>query len=76
MSTNIIALIILLNTIQVFSQNPEPESKYFDASRRFSVYIYGTYVSSSELQNDPKSSNPIERDATVGLDGVMVTEEN
>jgi opacity protein-like surface antigen len=61
--------LLFLYAIPSFSQTQDEGIKYFDASKKFSLYLYGTYVSASELQNDPKSSNPIERDATVDLDG-------
>lgn len=65
----LLASSILEISISSFAQSPESDGNFFDPSRKFSVYLYGTYVSSSELQNDPKSSDPIERDATVELDG-------
>lgn len=62
-------IVILLSLDKVFCQIPEDEKKFYDPNKKFSVYIYGTYVSSSELQDNPKSPDPIERDATVDLDG-------
>ncbi|MGH2575494.1 MAG: hypothetical protein ACRDFC_07325, partial [Ignavibacteria bacterium] len=58
-----------LTTDLIFPQSEESELKFFDPNKKFSLSFYGTYISSSELQNNPKSTNPIERDATLELDG-------
>ena len=64
-------IIILFGILQIsvlFSQTKE-NTRYFDPAKRFSVSIYGTYVSSAEMQNHPRSADPIERDATINLNG-------
>jgi hypothetical protein len=37
--------------------------------KRFSMRVSGTFISSTELQNNINSSNPIEKDASVEMDG-------
>lgn len=37
--------------------------------KRFSVTVYGTFVSSGEIQLNPKSNDPIEKDASIEIDG-------
>jgi hypothetical protein len=64
-----LSLLLLLFFNSVYSQSTETDLKRSDPTKKFSVYVYGTYVSSSELQENPKSSDPIERDATIELDG-------
>ena len=53
----------------VYSQNHGDNRIFFDPSKRFSLRISGTYISSSELQNNITSANPIERDASTELSG-------
>lgn len=43
--------------------------RFYDPSKRFFFSLYGTYVSSSQLLNNPRSTNPFERDASVDLNG-------
>lgn len=62
-------LIIVTGFADVYSQTPEKELTQLNRSKKFSVYIYGTYVSGAELQNSPRSTDPIERDATVEMRG-------
>lgn len=52
----------------LFSQ-PKENIRYFDPEKKFSFSLYGTYISSAELQNNPRSTDPIERNATIDLDG-------
>lgn len=40
-----------------------------NSSKNFSFTLFGMYVSSSELQNEPHSSDPIEQNALVGMSG-------
>ena len=45
------------------------ENLIFDASKKFSISFYGTYISSFELQNDVRSPDPIKRAAVLELKG-------
>jgi len=63
------AALFLFPSVCLYGQAEETDVNRFDPSKRFSIHIYGTYVSSSELQENPRSSDPIERDATIELDG-------
>lgn len=65
----IIASIAILSCKFIFSQNNITPEAYFDPMKRFSLKFSATYISSSELQNNINSSNPIERDASTELDG-------
>lgn len=56
----------LANTAILFSQTKQ-DTRYYDPSKRFFFTIYGTYVSSSQLLNNPRSTDPFERDASVDL---------
>jgi hypothetical protein len=53
----------------LFSQNHDDNHLYFDPGKRFSVRFSGIYISSTELQNNITSSNPIERDASTDMSG-------
>jgi hypothetical protein len=44
-------------------------TRFYDPVKRFSVSLYGTYISSSELLNNPRSTDPFERDASIDLPG-------
>lgn len=59
----------MLFSVSVLAQSTETDLKRFDPTKKFAVYVYGTYISSSELLEKPKSSNPIERNAAIELDG-------
>jgi opacity protein-like surface antigen len=41
--------------------------RYYDPGKRFSFALYGTYISASELLENPKSANPFEKEATTRL---------
>ena len=61
-------LVFALNKTQ--SQiNEHRENLFFDANKRFSISLYGTYISSFELQNDVRSPDPIKRAAVLELRG-------
>jgi hypothetical protein len=66
--SSIVILLGIFNTIVLYPQTKE-STRYFDPAKRFSLSIFGTYISSAELQNNPRSTDPIERNATVDLDG-------
>jgi opacity protein-like surface antigen len=53
----------------LLSQGQTNAKVFYDPAKRFSLKIYGEYISSSELQNNINSTNPIEKDASVDLDG-------
>lgn len=58
----------ILSSAVLYSQAKE-DTRYFDPEKRFSISLYGTYISSGSLQNNPRSTNPIERNASTDLDG-------
>lgn len=63
--------IILLNPYFLYSQ-PENENKDYipyNGSGKFTLQVYGMYVSSAELQNNIKSSVSFVRDASIELKG-------
>jgi len=55
--------------VLTFAQIKSGSKIFFDPHKRFSLKVNGTYISSTELQNDINSSNPIERDASLEMDG-------
>lgn len=59
-------LFILSNT---YAQTTPGKLRFYDESKQFSLSLYGTYVSSSQLQNDPKSPDPIVRNILLDLKG-------
>lgn len=52
-----------------YAQIANKEIKFYNPDKRFSVSIYCDYVSSAQLQPKPNSTDPIERDATINLNG-------
>jgi len=66
-----VSLIILTGilNIAVLNSQTKENTRYYDPAKRLSVSIFGTYISSAELQNNPRSSDPIERDAAADLNG-------
>ncbi len=58
----------LVNPVILHSQT-EQEVRFYDPSKRFFFTLYGTYVSSAQMLNNPRSTDPIERDASVELNG-------
>lgn len=66
-----ILICIMLNIVYTtHSQiNEIKEQPFFDAGKRFSISVYGTYLSSFELQNDVRSPDPIKREAVLELKG-------
>ena len=58
-----------LNPCFLYSQITNPEHTVYNESGKFTIYIYGTYVSSAELQNDISSHIAFLRDASVELSG-------
>ena len=69
MSSFLFGSILFLNPVEVISQIGRDQEIFHDHSKRFSVRLSGTYISATELQNNINSSNPIERDASIELDG-------
>lgn len=61
--------LILLFSGCLSAQSQDDELKFNDPSKRFAVAVYGMYVSSSELQNNPRSTDPFEKNAMIELDG-------
>ena len=68
---HLVFLIMLQFTFSnlTLAQNVEKDVKILDANRRFSISVYGDYISSAELQPNPNSLDPIERDATIDING-------
>ncbi|HJY64766.1 MAG TPA: hypothetical protein VJ455_11470 [Ignavibacteria bacterium] len=64
-----LSLIAILNCNIIYSQPNIDSRLFFDPLKRFSLKLSGTYISSTELQNNINSSNQIERDASTELDG-------
>jgi len=61
--------ILLLNPYFLFSQGLTDEIKSYNSGALFTIQVYGTYVSSAELQNNIKSNVSYERDASIELNG-------
>jgi hypothetical protein len=60
-------LFIVSNSLSVKAQ--EKSLRFYDPEKKFSITLYGTYISASQLLENPRSSNPIERDVTTELNG-------
>jgi hypothetical protein len=61
--------VIIPGSAFLFAQNNNETKIFFDPLKRFSVKIGGSFISSTELQNNITSQNPIERDASTELSG-------
>ena len=61
--------VILPGSAILFSQNNNEIKVYSDPAKRFSLRLSGSFISSSELQNNITSQNPIERDASTEMSG-------
>jgi hypothetical protein len=59
--------ISVLSPYLLYSQTKTDQ--YHDPGKRFSVMVYGTYISSAELQNDLNAESPFLRDASIDLAG-------
>jgi len=59
----------LLSPYFLYSQTPHNELPYNDKSKKFSILLYGTYVSSSELQNNIDDPTPFLRDVSIDMSG-------
>src|SRR5260221_12571994 len=55
--------------INAYSQKTENDISFYNPNKKFSVSVYGSFISSSQLQNNPKSSDPIEKNAMTSLKG-------
>lgn len=53
----------------IYAQTTPGKLSFNDESKQFSISLYGTYISSSQLQNDPKSADPIVRNVLLDLKG-------
>jgi opacity protein-like surface antigen len=62
-------LFILLKTGIVFSQNNVKNPILYDPGKKFSLYVYGDYISSSTMQPHPNSLDPIDKDEMIDLNG-------
>jgi outer membrane protein W len=51
------------------AQTVENKNRFFDPSKKFTLVLYSTYVSSAEVQNNLNSSDQIERAALTDLKG-------
>jgi len=63
------AVIFMMIARCSFAQSQDEELKFFDPGKKFAVSVFGMYVSSSELQNNPRSTDPFEKNAMIELDG-------
>ena len=63
------ALLFCFASISGYCQKNETEISFYNPNKKFSVSVYGTFISSSQLQNNPKSSDPIEKNAMTTLKG-------
>ncbi len=45
----------------------ENQQRYYDPEKKFSLSLYGTYISSSELLENPRSTDPFEKEAATEL---------
>lgn len=61
--------LIILSNPYFLSAQQNKELPYFDKSKRFSVLVYGTFVSSAELLDNINSDIPFLRDASVEMKG-------
>lgn len=61
--------ILLFSPYFLYSQSKNTDLPFFDKSKKFSILLYGTYVSSAELQNDIDAPLPFFRDASTELKG-------
>lgn len=61
--------ILILNPYFLFSQVRTNEIKTYNGNAAFTLQVYGTYVSSAELQNNIKSGISFVRDASIELNG-------
>ncbi len=61
--------IYLLNPYFLYSQTRQPDKIIYNGSGKFTLQVFGMYVSSAELQNNIKSSISFVRDASIELKG-------
>ncbi len=54
---------------EIYAQPTESNHNNFNPSNKFTVYLFTTYVSSSEVQNNLDSPDPIERAALTDING-------
>lgn len=64
-----ILLAVFITGSIAYSQKVQKKEELFNPNKKFSISLYSTYISSSQLQNDAKSTDPIERNATIPLSG-------
>ncbi|MCI0449045.1 MAG: outer membrane beta-barrel protein [Chlorobi bacterium] len=57
------------STVFLKAQTMIDKSPYYDNSKKFSVSVYGMYISSGELQNNINNPDPFLRDASIELKG-------
>lgn len=53
----------------ILSQQPDKNKRYFDPSKKFSLSIFGEYVSSAQLEDNITSPDPILRNASTDVKG-------
>lgn len=63
------AVILLTASFSIAQTTNDELVHRFDPTKKFSITAFGMYVSSSELQNNPHSTDPIEKNAMIELDG-------
>jgi hypothetical protein len=68
-SYSLVVIFLGILNIEVLYSQAKENTRYFDPEKRFSISLYGTYISSAELQNNPRSTDPIERNSTIDMNG-------
>ena len=53
----------------LYSQMIDNNHKFFDPAKKFTIYAYSSYVSSSSVQNNLDSPDPIERAGLTDING-------
>lgn len=60
-------LMYLMHPQLVFSQTELKNNNFYEPNKKYSVTLYGTYISSGEILNNIMSTDPILRDVSVDL---------
>ncbi len=59
----------LLNCNNIFAQQPVKDIRYYDPSKKFSITLYSEYVSSAQIQDNIRSTDPILRNSSTDIKG-------
>src|SRR5690349_12231779 len=63
------AVSVIFFCVTAYSQRTGNDINFYNPNKKFSISVYGSFISSSQLQNNPKSSDPIEKNAMTSLKG-------